>query len=70
MKSLTNLIMLQNTLRLKCGKCGAGIKVAISEDNPMIAVPCPICAHKTSVLASLAGLAETERKQQVKYRQI
>ncbi|KAF4521656.1 hypothetical protein B566_EDAN009389 [Ephemera danica] len=53
---------MESGLRLKCGECGSGIKMPTAEDNPQIAVSCPICAHKTSILASLAGLAATERQ--------
>ncbi|CAB3377928.1 Hypothetical predicted protein [Cloeon dipterum] len=50
-----------NAIRLRCGGCGA----AVIFGEEQIAATCLVCGHKTSVLASLAGVADTERKMEL-----
>ena len=52
----------EDAVRLRCGACGAAVAAA---DLQQIVATCLVCGHKTSVLASLAGVADTERKMQV-----
>ncbi|XP_059482634.1 SET and MYND domain-containing protein 4 [Neocloeon triangulifer] len=50
-----------DAIRLRCGGCGAAVKFG----EEQIAATCLVCGHKTSVLASLAGVADTERKMEL-----
>jgi len=51
----------EDAIRLRCGACSAAIKFG----EEQITATCLVCGHKTSVLASLAGVADTERKMEV-----